>query len=274
MRFRWACLLVCVGLPAHADEVVLKGGRSLFGEVVGRTATTVTIEIAPGRVTFPLSAVDHISSGPSALGAFRERSQRLAQDDAAGWLALALWARDHGLATQANEAFERVTAIDPANATAQQALGRVRVGDQWMAREDGYRAQGLVELQGEWLTPQERDARLVQARTEAEIERQRIESEAKVREAEARAREAEAEARRAEAEATAPVVPFWMSAGFPRQREHDGDGHGRGSHGHQPAPTPQATPVRHDGVPPKPPHASPTPSRPATGAARPDRPAN
>jgi hypothetical protein len=252
MRLLVGCLFFSLTIAAQADEVVLKSGRSLVGEIIERTATNVTIEIGPGRVTFPLAAVDHVVSGPSALGTYRERARSLDPEDAAGWLALGYWARARGLATQANAAFERVIAIEPSNEQAQSALGHVRVGDRWMTREEGYRAQGLVEFRGEWLTPQERDARLAQMQMEADIERQRIESE--LREAEARARQAEAEARRAEAEVAAAepaVVPLWMRGGVSERHAH-GRRHGQseaerqdrhGSPTPQPSPRAQATPA-------------------------------
>jgi len=267
MRTLVACLLFSLAIPARADEIVLKGGRSLVGEIAERTATSVTVEIGPGRVTFPLAAIDHVVTGPSALGTYRERARRLAAGDAAGWLALGRWAHERGLATQANEAFERAVAIDPANAPAQEALGRVRVGDRWMTRDEGYRAQGLVQFQGEWLTPQERDARLAQQQAEATIERQRVESEARVREAEARARQAEAEARRAEAEAaatdqpTATLVPVWIGGGLPRRHEHDRSERTGLRHDQRPTPTPRPSPVRHAGAPL--PRVQPTPMPPA-----------
>jgi hypothetical protein len=271
MRPLVACLLLFLAMPARADEIVLRGGRSLMGEIVARTATSVTIEIGPGRVTLPLTAVDRVVSGPSALATYRDRAQRLSSEDAAGWLALGLWARDHGLATQAATAFERAIAIDPSNEQAQQALGRVRVADRWMTRDDAYRAQGIVQFQGDWLTPQEREARLAQQQIEADIERQRVESEARLREAEARARAAEAEARRAEAEAASqtsvPVVPFGI--GFPRRRFHDNDDRPRHPHDHGSTPAPQATPVPHRVTVPKAQPAA-TPPMPSSAGIRPN----
>jgi hypothetical protein len=244
MRFGMACLLLALAIPTRGDEIVLKGGRRLVGEIVERTSTSVSIEIAPGRVTLPLSAVDRIVSGPSALSTFRQRASRLASEDAAGWLALGIWALERGLATQATLAFERTVAVQPDNAQAQEALGHVRVGERWMTREEGYRAQGLVLLEGDWVTPQERDSRLAQRHMETETERRRLETDARLREAEARVRQAEAEARRADAEAAAlaqpsmPIVPLWPYGGSTERRTHP---HGR--RGHAPRdPQPQATP--------------------------------
>jgi hypothetical protein len=208
-------LLAATGV-ATADQLVLKGGGTLSGVLVKQTPEAVTIDVALGRVTLPASRVERIVSGDSTLGEYRSRALGLRQDDAAGWLALGLWAQDAGLHAQASEAFRRVLAHDPGNAVAQQALGNVRLGERWVSPEESYRAQGLVYFDGSWMTREERDfaarEREVAARTEA-AERARTEAEARARDAEARAEAAEAEARRAAYEE--PGYPLdWVYGGY------------------------------------------------------------
>ncbi len=207
-----ALTLLTLLLPslAAADEVFLKGGGRLQGIVVEQDATSVVIETGPGRVAVPRSLVQRIVPGSAALTTYRERASRLAATDAAGWLELALWAQQRDLTTQAQEAFARVVALDPGNALAQRALDRELVGGLWLPRDEAMRARGLVEFEGRWLRPEEREAALEERATEqaakndAELaERRKAEAEARVREAEARAREAEARARAAEAEVEA-----------------------------------------------------------------------
>jgi hypothetical protein len=191
-------LLLASSSLASADQVVLKGGRRVTGVVIETTARSVVLETGPGRVCFPASQVERIETGQSALASYRRRAAGLRPDDVAGWLDLALWARDAGLETQAQEALARALATDPENAAAHQALGHVRLGERWGSVEESYRAQGLVPFEGEWITPGEREAILRHRTDEALAERARIEADARAREAEARARAAEAEARRAE----------------------------------------------------------------------------
>ena len=193
-----------------ADEVFLKGGGRLKGVVVEQDANSVTIEAGPGRVKVPRSRVERIVSGSVALTTYRERAARLSASDAAGWLELALWAREQDLTTQAGEAFERVVALDPSSEVAHRALGDEAVDGRWLGRDEAMRARGLVEFEGRWVSRDERESALQErateqaARSEAELsEHQKTEAEARVREAEARAREAEAQARTAEAEAAA-----------------------------------------------------------------------
>jgi hypothetical protein len=183
-----------------ADQLILKGGGTLSGVLVKQTPEAVTIEMAVGRVTLPASRVERVVTGSSALAEYRSQVLSLREDDVQGWLSLGLWAQDKGLHAQAREAFRRVLARDPLNAVAHQAVGNVLLGQRWVSLEESYRAQGLVQFDGTWMTREDRDfaarEREVAARTEA-AERARAQAEARARDAEARAEAAEAEARRA-----------------------------------------------------------------------------
>jgi hypothetical protein len=186
---------------ARADQVVTRGGGVLDGEIVERRPDAIVIDVGGGTIGLPLAYVERIVPGPSPAAQFRARSERLAPVDVAGWLALGEWARRQDLRSQAGEAFLHVLARDPDNAAARHALGHVRVGGEWMTREEGYRARGLVLHDGAWITPDERAVQL--AESEAALARERAEAEslARLRESEARAVEAEAQARLVQAQA-------------------------------------------------------------------------
>jgi hypothetical protein len=192
---------VAAAASVAADDVFLRGGGKVSGLVVDRTPTSLVVEVGPGRVTLPLSRIDRVVESRTALGVFRERSAHLAADDLAGWLEVGRWAEERGLSTQAREAFARVLAQDPQNAAANEALGNVRMGERWVTADESYRARGYVRFDGEWMTPDQREALLRERAQEAAARRAEAETEARVREAEARAEAAEAEARRIQAEA-------------------------------------------------------------------------
>lgn len=215
-RFRSTLAVLLLAAPAGADEVYLEGGGKLTGEVVERTATTLVIETGPGRIGVPLARVKRVVHSPSSLSEYRRRAAALAETDVQGWLALARWARQRDLDTQAREAFERVRRLDPDNADAQTALGNVSWDGRWMTADEARRAQGLVNFEGDWITPEERAERVRTQREEAIARQERAEAEARAREAEARAQAAEAEARRAESEARAAEeggLPVWFGGG-------------------------------------------------------------
>jgi hypothetical protein len=203
---------------ASADEVILKSGGKVSGRVVSRTATTVEVDVGAGRISVPASSVVRIEEGRSALQEYEERAGRVASNDVQGWLALGDWAAGQGLSSQAREAYNRARSASPNDARANEALGNVQVGGQWMSEDDSYRAKGYVKFEGEWMTPNEQEAILRGRAAEAEQERQYQEGQQRAREAEARAQEAEARARKAEAEAQEAQeanegLPLWYGWG-------------------------------------------------------------
>ena len=213
---RFALVLLLVPCTLAADEVLLRGGGRLHGIVVEHSADSIVVETGPGRITLPLARIERIVPGTSQLATYRRRAGALTSTDVQGWLELALWAQDVGLATQARAAFEHVVSLDPANAKAQRGLGNVLLGERWVTPEESLRARGYVPFEGNWVTPAERDAAMAERVAQAEAARAAQEQAARTREAEARARTAEAEARRAEADASASEaggIPLWGSFG-------------------------------------------------------------
>src|SRR5262249_20424989 len=137
-----------LAVAVRADEVFLKGGGKITGVVIERTPTAIVIETGPGRVSVPLSRVERVAESRSPLQAYQEKAAKLAKDDVAGWLALAQWADDAGLDTQARAAYETVLALDPQNAAAHQGLGNVKLGETWVSEDEAYRARGYVKFEG------------------------------------------------------------------------------------------------------------------------------
>ena len=219
--------VVLAGPTARADEVFLRGGGSIHGDVVQRTAASVVMEVGPGRMTLPMSRVDRIVATTSDLSIYRQKAARLASGDGAGWLALARWAEGRDLLTQAREAYGRVVAIDPENAAANAALGRVRLAGRWVTAEESYRVRGYVPFEGGWVTPEERTAIVGDRAAEARARELTAE-------AEARARTAEADARRAEAEAQGTSMGIPYPYGYGGVGVYGGGIYGRGTYGARP----------------------------------------
>jgi hypothetical protein len=219
--FRWAgpaTLVVATLLSqtAGADEVFLKSGGRLSGRIVSRTSTTVVVEVGAGKITVPTSSVVKIEEGKSALQEYEERAGRLSPGDADGWVALAEWASSRALGTQAREAYERALKAAPNDPRPNQALGNVQLDGRWVTQEDGYRAQGYVQFEGEWMAPAERDAIVRERAADNQQRHAQQQSELAAREAETRAQEAEAKAREAEAASANDWnegIPLWYGWG-------------------------------------------------------------
>jgi len=209
-------LAVALPLAAGADELYLRSGGHLSGVVVEQRPDAVVIDVGAGRVTLPAALVLRVVEGTPSFAIFRDRAARLADADVTGWLALAAWARDHELLTQARQAFEHVLTVDPGNPVAHRELGHVQLDGRWMTAEESYRARGYVYFEGTWITPEERAGLIADRAAEAQARQAEIEAEARIREADARARAAEADARRAEgAYGATEGIPLSMTYGAP-----------------------------------------------------------
>lgn len=201
-------LLALLAVEAGADEVLLKGGGKVSGRILSRTDQAIEVDVGAGTVTIPMTSVVRIDAKRSPLDDYYERAGQLRDDDVAGWLRLGSWASSQGLGTQARTAFEHVTAVDPENADAHQALGHVRLEGRWVTQEESYRARGYVQFDGEWMTPAQQSAILAERTATQQAEIDRLDAERRAQEAEARAADAEARAREAET-----AVPG--NAGYP-----------------------------------------------------------
>jgi hypothetical protein len=227
-----------------------------------------------------MSRVLKIVESRSTIEEFGERAAGLGPSDVLGWTALARWAEDRELFTQARFAWQRVLAQDPRNPAANAGLGRVELDGAWLSRDEAYRAQGYVWFEGQWLTPPEQEAALRERAAHETAVRESRESDARVREAEARAREAEARAREAEAAADQaygdgiPLDYVWGAgpllyppyAGLqPGRTWHPKRGHRHGDLRPVPVPTPVPRPAT------PPPMPGPAPRRQQAGLAVPSR---
>jgi hypothetical protein len=211
-------ILFLVPAALYADEVFLQGAGSISGRIVEQTATNVKVDVGGGIVGVPMSRVERIVKARGPLDEYHDRAAKLAPNDSAGWLKLAVWASQNGLPMNADDAYEKVLASSPDNAEAREALGYTKVNGQWLTEEEGYKAKGYVKYNGEWMTPaqaqieQNSDA-ADQARRDAE--HRAIDAENAKREAEQRAEEAEQRARQAEEDAQRYASPlYWGGYGY------------------------------------------------------------
>ena len=189
-------LIALAASPTFADDVYLRGGGQITGEIIEQTEDSVTVDVGGGgTMTAHMSSVVRIEKSISPLQEYRERAASIPEGDAEAWRELALWATNRALSSQALKAYAQVVAILPDDPEANRALGRVQVNGKWVSEEESYRAQGYIEFEGQWMTPAERQSILAERQTRETAERQA--NEAKIQEIEA---EQKADKQRAEAE--------------------------------------------------------------------------
>ena len=149
---RGIVVIALVAAPLLADDVYLRGGGQITGEIVEQTDETVTVNIGGGTMSVRMSSVVRIEKGASPIQEYRARAEKIPAGDAEAWRELARWAADEGLATLSGQAYSRVVAILPNDPEANRALGRVQLDGRWVTEAESYRAQGFVEFEGEWMT--------------------------------------------------------------------------------------------------------------------------
>jgi len=155
---RGLAVIALIAAPLLADDVYLRGGGRVTGEIVERSDDAVTVDIGGGTISVRTASIVRIEENVAPSQQYRERAAAISTGDAEAWRELARWARGEALATQASQAWSRVVAVLPDDEEANQALGRVRLDGRWVSEEESYLARGFIEFEGEWMTPGERQA--------------------------------------------------------------------------------------------------------------------
>jgi len=208
---RGIVIIALAAVPALADDVYLRGGGQITGEIIERTESSVTVDVGGGgTMTVRMSSVVRIEEGTSPLQEYRTRAESIPAGNVEAWRELARWATGRALSSQASKAYSQVVAILPEDQEANRALGRVKLNGKWVTEEESYRARGFVDFEGEWMTSGERQSILADRRVREKADRQANEAAIQAIEAEQKAEKKQAEAERlADQRYRNPVVWGW-----------------------------------------------------------------
>ncbi|HXX92907.1 MAG TPA: hypothetical protein VEN81_04690 [Planctomycetota bacterium] len=154
---------------AAADELVLKNGAALSG-VVREEGDKVVLVLDFGTMTFPRSEVRSIRKTEDPLTELVEKLRTA--KDAKGYFEVALWAREKGLDTRANDILRKVIALDPDHEGARKALGFQKIDGRWLEGDELMMARGFLKVNGRWL-PKDTVERMQQNDKELMIENER-----------------------------------------------------------------------------------------------------
>jgi endonuclease/exonuclease/phosphatase family metal-dependent hydrolase len=153
-------LLAGIGARALADVVTLTSGRQIEGRIVSEDEQVVRIEVKPGSIqAIDRDDIARVEKFADARSEFARKKAALEADKktaAAAWYELALWAFGKDLAVEGKAALERTIAIDPDHADARARLGYERIGHEWVAFDEAQRRKGLVQYEGRWVRPDEK----------------------------------------------------------------------------------------------------------------------
>jgi hypothetical protein len=209
-------IIALAAVPALADDVYLKGGGQITGQIVDHTDAWVTVDIGGGTITAKMSSVVKIDTNESPLQEYRRRAAQIPAGDAEAWRELARWAKSYSLSTQVRQAYREVLKTLPDDEEANTATGAVKLDGKWVTEEESYRARGYVQFEGKWMTPAEQQAILTERQAEqAQAEADRMANEATVAgiEAEQQAEKKRQEEERAKLDANRDTVYWGWGAG-------------------------------------------------------------
>jgi hypothetical protein len=93
-------VIALAAVPAFADDVYLRGGGRITGEIIEQTEDSVSVDIGGGSLTVKMSSVERIEKSVSPMQKYRARAGEIATGDAEAWRELARWATGNALASQ------------------------------------------------------------------------------------------------------------------------------------------------------------------------------
>jgi hypothetical protein len=199
-------VILLAAVPALADDVYLRGGGQITGEIVEQTEDSVSVDIGGGSLTVKMSSVERIERSVSPMQEYKARAAQIPTGDAEAWRDLARWATGNALSSQVWDAYSHVVAILPDDEEANRTLGRVRLDGRWVSEDESYKARGYIEFEGEWMTPAERQTIL--ADRQARDDEYRRVNEARIQTIEAE-QKAQKEREKAESEASSGGLPVY-----------------------------------------------------------------
>ncbi len=167
--------LLAASASAPADELVLKNGRTLEGEV-SEAGDTVLFK-GPGiSMEIRRDEVQEIRKTPTAKEQYAKKAgdldkADLALDFSSGMIPsvkvgaaaeahhrLGLWCATKGLQEEARAEQRKAVAIDPDHAGARRALGFVKTDAGWRPEDEVMAEKGLVRYEGRWMPKEEAES--------------------------------------------------------------------------------------------------------------------
>jgi hypothetical protein len=159
-----------LALGAAADVLHMKDGRTVEGHVLEETASVVRIKTVLGVLEFKRAEIERIERKKGDVQEYDERFARAKTGDE--FHALGLWAEQKRMRKHSKQAMQQAVQVEPMHEAANLWLGNVLHEGRWMtpeerellvaaAQEAEQRARGLVPYGGRWVTPEDK-ARLEQ----------------------------------------------------------------------------------------------------------------
>jgi hypothetical protein len=166
---------------ASADQVTLKDGRVLEGEIVEENEKSVKLKLKMGAMTIDRADVQEIVRKLTPQQEYRERLAKLDTASAEQQLEIGVFARRNDMKEEALGHFLAAWELDPSSkaaATELKALDYHLVNGKWLTPDEYYPLQGYLKLDRKWYAPLEHAWRLAARETEKKEGERRLAEEA------------------------------------------------------------------------------------------------
>ena len=165
----FAALVFGMGSAAMADEVILKNGRVIEGDVV-ELPDKIRIRVEQGALTIQRDQVERVILKESWLSIYREKEVEVEDGSAGDHYRLGIWCRARFLARSAEAQLRLAIQKDPDHAGAHRALGHVFRDGEWMTKEEDLIRRGYTRYERRWISPEEQERLAAALEEEAEAE--------------------------------------------------------------------------------------------------------
>lgn len=152
LRIAAALAVLAAALPASADEVVLRNGRTLSG-IAREDGNRIVIETTFGTVAYPRDEVVSIERGETPLHEYAAKLDAVKDSkDVRDWESLLAYAKEQKLSRYVAGLCGKILELDPSNVTARRELKLDRPEPAKPAPDAN---AGKILHEGKWLLPLE-----------------------------------------------------------------------------------------------------------------------
>jgi len=146
-------LLICAA-PALADIVHLNGGGKIEGKVTD-LGDKLEIEHRYGKMIVPKYKVKNVEKKTTLKEEYEAKLKKIDRKDADARVALGRWLAEKGWGSQSLKEYATALEIDANHRGAHTALGHVFYEGKWRTESEIMELRGFVRVGGDWLTKEE-----------------------------------------------------------------------------------------------------------------------
>ncbi|MEE8106769.1 MAG: hypothetical protein V3T86_14650 [Planctomycetota bacterium] len=148
---RYLSIIFLLAASAAADDLILKDGTTLSGQVV-EEGNHLNVVDRDRKYVVKKSQVKSRVEARHFMDEYDARMAKLPDDDADAIFEFGKWLEENEWSTRAHRAYEEVLELDTDHRAARRALGYRLYEGEWVSPDELNRQKGLVQFEGRWYT--------------------------------------------------------------------------------------------------------------------------